>query len=292
MHLHHMRPFEYFQPTELKSTLQLLKEHRGKAEILAGGTDQVVLLKAWKSQPPVIIDIGNLQELDFITEDASFIRIGPLTTHATLSKSPLMQQKCIALAEAADKAGPVQIKNLGTVGGNIVSAGRCADTVPPLLCLDATLKLMNAEGERTVALSEFSPKARSTVLGNDELLTEIKIPQPPPNTASAFLKLGRRIGHDFSIANAAAMITLENHVCKAARIAVGASVTAPERIMKAEDALLGRELTSDNIEKAAALAAGEISPISDFRASSEYRREVSKVLVRRVLEAVRIRLGG
>lgn len=285
MELYQMRPFEYFKPSNLNEALSLLKKKGEGAKVIAGGTEIVIYLKSRQMSPKSLIDISDLN-LDFIKADEKFLRIGPLTTHNTLEKSSLIKEKAGILGEAANQIGTAQLRNIGTLGGNLCNASPAADTATPLLVLGASLKLMNLSGERFVPIENFFLHVKKTLLQSDELLTEIQIPYQPPKTGAVFMKLGRRTSHDLSIVNVATKITMKKDVCEDSRIALGSVAPTPIRARNAEKHMVGKKFDEALIEKASEIASQETSPISDVRASAEYRKAVSKALVRTTIQRV------
>ncbi len=279
-----IRPFEYIKPGNVEEALALLETKKVEARVIAGGSEIVIYLKYRQINPKYIIDISDLTELKFIENDEGFLKIGPLITHHTLENSTLIQEKAYILGEAANQIGTVQVRNMGTIGGNIVNASPAADTATPLLALGAKLKLMNASRERVIPIESFFVHVKKTLLQSDELLTEIQIPHQPAKTGAAFMKVGRRAAHDLSIVNVATIITMDDGVCENIRIALGSVAPTPIRATKAEDYLQGKKMVDDIIEKASEIASEEISPISDIRTSAEYRIEISKALVRMTIK--------
>lgn len=292
MELYRIRPFEYFKPRSVHNALSLLEKMREEAKVIAGGTEVVIYLKSRQISPKYLIDIGDLKELEFIKEDDGFLRVGPLTTHHALGKSSLIQKRAYILGEAANQIGTVQVRNMGTIGGNLVNASPAADTATPLLALGASLKLMRFSGERVVPIDGFFVHVKKTILQSNELLTEIQVPNKPPKTSVAFMKVGRRAAHDLSIVNVATAITVDEGVCKNIRIALGSVAPTPIRAKKAEDFLKEKTLEKATIKKASEIASEEIHPISDVRASAYYRKEISKVLVRLTVQKAIDRIGG
>jgi len=279
-----IRPFEYFEPADLQEATSLLAKRRGSIKILAGGTDVVPLLKAREIRPDCIMDISRIVDLDYITTNGDGLRIGALTTHRTLEKSPLIMEKAPVLAEAVKTIGNVQIRNLGTIGGNLANASPCADTAPALIVSRANVKVVNSEMERLFPVEDFFKFVNETVLRENDLLTEIQIPSWSPNTVGSFIKLGRRVGHDLSIASVAVAISLDGGSCEAIKIAMGSVAPTPLRLNKTETFLIGKRLDDTTLSQASELAATEVRPISDVRASAEYRKIASKVLVQRAIK--------
>ena len=277
--LYSIKPFAYSAPKTLKETLLLIEKFGSEGTLIAGGTDLIPLLKLRFVTPRYVVDISNLSELDFIEEGDDSLRIGAVTRHRTLERSPIVSKSAPILADAASQIGSPLIRNMGTVGGNLVNASPCSDTSTPLLALGAKLQLVKSSGQRIVMIDDFFLDVKKTVIQHDELLTEVQIPHRPPKTGAAFIKVGRRTGNDLAIVSVAVSINIPNGVCKNVRIALGSVAPTPLRVRKAEASLVGKKLGEKEISEAAQISSEEIRPISDVRASAEYRREVSKVIV-------------
>ena len=279
-----MKDFEYTRPNDLDEALGLLGSLRERAKVLAGGTDLVPLMRENLVTPSHVIDISNLRDLDFITEEHGVMRVGAATRMRTIEQSPIVKATIPMLAETAQLVGEIGVRNIATIGGNLANASPAADSAPTLLTLDASVKIRNLKAERTVKLQEFFVHVKKTVLQPDELMTEVQIPLPSPRSGGAFVRLAKRGGNIISIVSAAAFLTLKGNVCSQARIAMGSVAPTPIRIPQAEKVLQGVEPTEERIRTAAEKAVESIKPISDVRASAEYRKETSKILVRRALE--------
>lgn len=278
--LYSMRPFEYLTPRNMAEALSLLEEVGQEAKVVAGGTDLIPSLRLRLVSCKYLVDIRQLRELEFVeSTGGKLLRIGALTKHATLERSPPVREMAYVLAEAAAQIGSPQIRNMGTVGGNLANASPCSDTATPLLAIGADLKLMRSSGERLIPLDDFFLDVKRTALQSDELLTEVRIPLPPQGTGCAFIKVGRRAGPDLALVSAATTITMEKDVCRSIRIALGSVAPTPIRAKKTESFLIGRTLENRIIGDASEIASEEIRPISDIRASAEYRKEISRVIV-------------
>jgi xanthine dehydrogenase iron-sulfur cluster and FAD-binding subunit A len=274
--------FEYLAPATVEETLALLGEEGARP--LAGGTDLLIHLRAGLAQPSCLVDLAGLG-LSYIQPEAGVIKIGATCTLTDLLAAPAIRRNLTCLCEAAAEFGAVQSRNMATVGGNLCSAVPSADLAPPLLALDAHLKLAARDGERVLALEHFFTGPKTTTLAADEVLLEIRVAIPPPRTGTSFLKLGRRQAMTLAVVNVATLISLaeDGRTVEAIRIALGAVAPIPLRARRGEAVLHGRELSEPLINEAAATAAGETAPISDLRATADYRREVSRVLVKRAL---------
>lgn len=281
------RPKKYFRPGTVSEAVSLLSELGEGARIIAGGTDLLV------EKPPdvdFLVDITSLP-LDYIEDDGKSLKIGALTNLETMVRSDKLEGPYAVLAEAAGQFGHRNARNLATIGGNLCSSVPSADMAPPLIVLDAGVRIAGPGGERTVPIVEFFVFVRRNVLKADEVLVEVQVPAQPPRTGTAFSKIGRT-SVDIAVVNASVRLGLgEEGSCQDVRIALGAVAPTPMRTVEAEDLLRGKVIDDDLIERAARTASREIKPISDVRSSAEYRREASLVLVRRCIRKALERAG-
>jgi probable selenate reductase FAD-binding subunit len=274
----HIRSFH--QPTSAKEAIRLLQGREGEACLVAGGTD--VALRAGRSVQ-VLVDISRLG-LSYIKRKGNGLRIGATTTMASLEESVLVRLTANGtLAKAAASCGSPQTRNIATIGGNLANASPAADTATPLLAMDAAAVLQGLRSSRSVPLDKFFTEPHGTTM-NRELLVEVSIPSCKPNTAFSFQRLART-EIDIATVNVAVAVRWDaQHRCTGIRVALGAVAPCPMRARHAEALLEGQVASDGLIRKVADAAAHEITPISDVRASAEYRREISRVLVRRALE--------
>lgn len=284
-YLRRLPKFEYFQPRTVQETCSLLSQHKGKARIIAGGTDLLPQLKRREAVAEYLIGLKGIPGLDYIKYDETDgLRFSALATLHAIETSPIIREKFNPLFQAVYSMASTQIRSRGTVGGNLCNAAPSADTAPALISLGARLKLVSPRGERTIPLEEFFTGPGETVLGEDELLVEIQVPNLPPHSGGVYLKHSIRRAMDLALVGVAAVITLENGTCKDVKIVLGAVAPTPVRASKAEKVLKGKVLGDGLIEQAAKEAAGEARPISDIRSSLEYRREMVEVLTRRAVK--------
>ena len=281
-----MRGFELVSAKDSRHAVALLAEHAPSARILAGGTDLLVDLKSSPHTPRVVIDISRAEDLKIIARTDEGLSIGALVTHAEIMRSPLIREMFPALAEAAHSIGAVQTRNLGTLGGNLVTGVPSMDSGPTLLALDALVTVAGPAGRRQMPLGEFFVAPRKTALQPAELLAEIVIPRQNLGKPAQFLKFGLRKGQALALVNVAASLWVDwdTNVFVAPRIALGAVAPTVIRASKAEALLEGRAVTPEAMAEAGRMAAGEARPINDFRASAAYRRELIAVLTKRALE--------
>ncbi len=281
-----MRAFDLVTARDSRHAVALLAEHGAAAKILAGGTDLLVELKSASHGPQVIIDISRAEDLKVIAVTDGGLSIGALVTHTEIMRSPLIREMFPALVDAAHTIGAVQTRNLGTLGGNLVTGVPSMDSGPTLIALDALVTVAGAAGRRQLPLAEFFVGPRKTILKPGELLVEIIIPRKNLGKPAHFLKSGLRKGQALALVNAAASLWVDwdKHLFVAPRIALGAVAPIVIRAPRAEAYLEGRAISVEAMAEAGRLAVGDAKPISDFRASAEYRRDLIAVLTRRALE--------
>jgi carbon-monoxide dehydrogenase medium subunit len=274
---------EYIRVSELEEALRLLSR-KEDVRVLAGGTDLVVDMKIGRYRPKTVIDISGIKSLRYIVDEGDKIRIGALTRMQDIVESPVIREKLPVLAEAVSMLGSWQIRNMATVGGNLCNASPAADSAPPLLVHEARIKLTSIEGTREIPITEFFVGPRKTVMYKTELLQEVVVPYDTDFAKSySYVKLGRRNSFTLSVVAVATVLKVRNGVFEDVRIALNAVAPTPVRARSVELFLKGREVKSEAIEKASELVLNDISPISDVRASAEYRKHVSKVLVKDTL---------
>jgi len=277
--------FEYFAPKTIEEALKLLSQYEeGECKVIAGGQSLIILMKQKLLTPKYLIDIKGLSDLDYIKlDDKQGLKIGALATHRSIEKSPVIQNGFSVLAEMEQNISSVETRNRGTIGGNVCHGDPGGDPVPVLIALNAKLKMTSLSGERTLDAEDFTLDYFETALRHDELLTEIQVQTLPPNTGVKFTKFSQIVG-DYAIASVGVLITLDKNkeTCSDARIALGAVDTAPMRAKKDEDVLKGEKISDDLLAEAGQVASEEANPTTDVEASEEYKRDLVKVLVRRV----------
>ncbi len=278
----------YYTPTSVDKALRLLAQHGPEARVIAGGSDLLVELRRGDRQVNALIDVTRIRGLDRIRLDnAGFVHIGPTVTHNQAIASSLLAGRGFPLALACWRVGTPQLRNRGTIAGNLVTASPANDTIAALWALDARLTLRSVRGERTLSFNEFYHGVRQTALAPDEMVTDIAFPALNDHQRGTFVKLALRRAHAIAIANAAVVLTFDGEVVSRARIALGSVAPTVIRASEAEGALVGAALSEARIAEAADLAAKVTRCIDDIRASADYRREIVRVLVRRALTALR-----
>ena len=280
--------FEYLEAKTVKEACSLLSQYKDKARLIAGGTDLLVAARRRKITPLYVININTIPDLDYITADGKGLQIGALATLSDIESSPLIRDRFPIIADSAHQVGTPQIRNVGTIGGNLCNAAPSADMAPALIGLGAKAKLKGVKGERTVALEDFFTGPGATVLKTGEMLIEIQVPNPPPHTQGIYLKLPARTAIDLAVVGVAAVVTLDAKGTNIvdAKIVLGAVAPTPIRARKAEDIIKGKAVNEELIEKAAQVAAEEAKPISDVRGSAGYRKDMVRVLTNRAIRQV------
>jgi carbon-monoxide dehydrogenase medium subunit len=275
--------FDYYRADSVREAQQLLQQNRG-AKILAGGHSLIPLLKMRLATASALIDIGRIGELKGITVDHGRIRIGALTTHAELASSHALKSACPMLAEAAAHIGDPQVRNLGTIGGNIAHADPASDLPTVLLALDANITATGPSAARTIAAGDFFQGMMSTALGEDEILTSVDIPSRQAGQGMAYAKFTHPASR-YAVVGAAAIVSVDHGVCQSARVAIGGLVPAAIRARSVESAIAGQRLSAETIDRAAQLVVGELGDeiLADIYASAEYRKAMAVVFVKRAL---------
>jgi CO/xanthine dehydrogenase FAD-binding subunit len=284
--------FEYFAPDTVDEAVALLAGASGPACALAGGTDLLPRLEKRLVRAETLVDLKRIPELRSIGfEPATGLNIGATVRLADLLEVPDVQRIYPAMAEAASQTATVQIRNMGTVAGNVCNGSPCADNVPLLIARDARLALRGPRGERLLPIGEFFKGPGETALQQGELLVRIHVPPPLPDTGFAFAKLPARTHVDISAVNVGVMVARKGTACGEARIVLGAVGPVPLRARKAEARLAGATLCGKLLQEVGQLAASETQPIDDVRSSAAYRRAMAAVLVRRALVVAATRAG-
>lgn len=277
--------FDYFRADSIADAQRLLKQHPG-AKLLAGGHSLIPLLKMRLAAPAALVDIGRISEMKGITTKGNVIRIGALTTHAELASSAALKSACPMLSEAASQIGDAQVRNCGTVGGNVAHADPASDLPTVLLALDARFTAVGPKGERTLPVSDFFQGMMMTALQEDEILTAIEVAARTPGDGMAYTKFTHPASR-YAVVGAAAAVAVKNGQCAAARVAVGGLLPAAARARAVEKALTGARPSPDAIARAAAQVSASLGAdvLEDIYASAEYRKAMAVVYIKRALAA-------
>ncbi len=281
-----MKGFEFVSAKDARHAVALMAEYGPKAKILAGGTDLLVDLKSVPEAPPAVIDITRAADMKEIKGTDRGLVIGALATHGEIMSSPEIRDRYPALVDAAHSIGAIQTRSLGTLGGNLVTAVPSLDSGPALVALEARVTIVGAGGSREMPLIEFFVGPRRTALKAGELLVDVVIPRKNLGKPAGFQKFGLRKGQALALVNSAASFWLDpaKKVFVDPCIALGAVAPTVIRAPKAEAYLAGKKVTPEAMAEVGRIAAGEAKPISDFRASADYRRDLIAVLTKRSLE--------
>jgi len=283
--------FTYHAPETLEELLKLMREYRGRARVIAGGTDLIVDMKLRRKEPEHIISLNKIKELDYIIEDDTGIRIGAATKLRSIEKKRTIHERFNALYEAIKSIASIQVRNMATLVGNICNASPAADSAPPLLIYDAVITAQNLDSMRKIMIRDFFTSPGRTSLRDDEIVKEIFIPYPHKDSESVFLKVSR-VSMDLAKVNIAVLLKMNGQYVEDFRIALGAVAPTPLRIFKAEDYLKSKPINEENIRQVQEIVAEEIKPITDVRSTDWYRRELSKILVKDAINILVNRLVG
>ena len=283
--------FEYLRPNTIPEAIAMLQQHGDAAKILSGGQSLIPMMKLRLARPAILIDINRISGLSHIKEEGGYLKIGGLTREAELEFSPLVRSKYPILADTTHVIADPQVRNLATVGGNLAHGDPANDHPATMIALGAQVVANGPKGERVIPIDNFFVSLFATALKPDEILTEIRVPVPPPRSAGAYLKLERKVG-DFATAAVAVQVTLdENGACQRVGIGLTNVGAKPLKAKKAEGFLRAKKLDDPAIAQAAQLAADEAEPSADLRGPVEYKKGLVKELAKRALQLTRERVS-
>ena len=284
--------FDYHVPNSVNDAVGMLKKYGSEAKILSGGMSLIPLMKLRLAEPAHLIDINRISSLDQIEEADGFLTIGALVREANLEKSVLIRSKYPLLLDTTLVIADPLVRNRATIGGNLAHGDPANDHPATMLALEAELVVVGPQGERKIPVTGFFTDLFTTALSSDEILTEIRIPIPPPGSGGAYFKLERKVG-DFATAGVAAQLTVgKDDVCERVGIGLTNVGVTPVKAEKAEEALRGKKIDGESIKRAAQLAAQESAPTADLRGSEEYKRDLVRVLTVRALNRALERSRG
>jgi carbon-monoxide dehydrogenase medium subunit len=286
-----LTPFTYLESGDLSEALAALARYGDEAKVIAGGTGLINLMKQNLVQPNYLVSIRRLAALRGMTHDGA-TRIGALCTQREIETSPLVGRHIPLLAETCRHVATIRIRAMATLGGALAHADPSLDTPPALIALDARVTLASERGERTLPVEGLFVGYYETVLRPDELLTEIVVPPQPDGSAAAFVKFLPATHDDYATVSVAVRVTLAGGKLADARVALGSAGLTPVRAAPVEAALKGRAPTQAVLSEAAAQVIDAIDPVSDFRGSAEYKRDMAAVHIRRALTHAVARSGG
>ena len=278
--------FNYQKVNTVSEALEVLSRDNKKSKILAGGTDLLVMIQENIISPDEVIDISSIEELKGIEESSGRIRLGALVTHGRIADSNLLREKAVPLVESCSEVGSPQIRNLGTIGGNLVMASPSGDSLPALYVLGAEVILASKEGERSIPIEDFLIGVKKSVIRPEELLVAVTFPGMRADDRGFFKKLGQRKALAISKVSISAIVSLRDGVVTSVRIALGAVATTVIRTPRTESFLVGQDLTPEVISEASRICSEESRAITDIRSTASYRDEMAGVLLARGLEEI------
>lgn len=275
---------DYFEPKSVSEAVSILSRYGEKATVVAGGTDVIVDMK-FKEEPLCLVNIKRIPNLNYVSDEDGRLQIGSLTTIREIETNRLVKERLSVLWEACHQFASLQIRNTATIGGNICRASPSGEVLSPLLVLEATARVAFPEGEKTIPLSSFFLGPGMTALGSKGLLKEIEIPYPPAESSGLYLKHAVRGAMDIAMVSVAILIIPDSagKLAREVRIGLGAVAPTPIRAKKAEAMLKGKALQNGLVQEVARQAAAESKPITDHRASADYRMWIVEALTRRGL---------
>jgi carbon-monoxide dehydrogenase medium subunit len=278
--------FTYLKPGSVKEALQMLAEHQDECKIICGGQSLLIVMRQGLVTPEYVIDLKGLSELNYITfDEKDGLKMGATTTHRAIEKSALVKEKYPVLVDMELKLASIQVRNWGTIGGNLAHADSAGDPAPVLTAMNGSVKVASASGERVIPLEDFYPDLFETSMNKDEIIVEVIIPPRPAKSATKYQKFNL-LDSDQGIVAVAATVTLNGDgACKDARIVLGNAAPTTVRATEAEKVLIGAKLDDSVFEKAGEAAAEECQPVGDIHASEEYRRHLIRILTKRMAKA-------
>lgn len=283
--------FDYRAAKSVEEAVALLVEHGDDAKLLAGGQSLIPAMRYRLATPEVLIDISRLEELRYISERADHLAIGAMTQEWELEASELIKTKYPLLFETAEVIADPLVRNLATVGGNIAHSDPANDHPATMLALAANVVARGPKGERVIPIDDFFTGLFENALAEDEILTEIRIPKPPADHGGAYIKVERKVG-DYAISAVAVSLRVQGGVIQDARLGLTNVSPVPMRAIQAEATLNGHAPSEEVFEAAGAAAAAECEPSSDLRGTEDYKRDLTRVLLKRAVKKAVARAGG
>lgn len=277
--------FTYHAPTSVAEAAELLAQHGEDAKLLAGGHSLIPLMKLRLAEPSALIDLGKIADLAYIREDGGGLAIGAMTTYAALEASDAVRRIAPALADAAGQVADAQVRNMGTIGGSLAHADPAGDLPAVAIALNAELVASSASGHRAIAIDDFFVDLLTTALVPNEILNEIRIPAPAPNSGAAYAKFGNKASHYAVVGVAASIALAPDGNCAAASVGVTGAGAVASRASDAEAALIGSALDDAAVSAAASAAGNGIEFNDDVHASAEYRAHLTTVYAGRAIRA-------
>jgi len=285
--------FDYYAPESIEDACRLLMEQGGGAVVMAGGTDVLLKMHRGLLKANTVIDLQKIKGMNRISfEEGKGLTIGAMARLADVELHPIIKYRYPAVADAAKATANVQIRNMGTVAGNLCNAAPSADNAPVLIAMGAEVTLAGVKGQRQLPLDEFFKGPGLTAIGEGEIFTSIHVPIAPEGSGASYKHISPRGKVDISAVGVGVMLTMNGDICEEAKIALGAVAPIPMRAIKAEKIIKGRRISSDLLEKAGIEASHECKPITDVRATAEYRKKMVAVLTIRAIDEASSRASG
>jgi aerobic carbon-monoxide dehydrogenase medium subunit len=277
--------FTYLKPGTLQEAMSMLAEHQDECKIICGGQSLLIVMRQGLVVTEYLIDVKGLKDLSYIKyNDKEGLKIGATTTHRAIEKSSAVKNKYPALVEMESKLASIQVRNWGTIGGNLAHADSAGDPAPVLISMKANIKIGSSSGEKIVPLDEFYTDLFETCLAKNEMVVEVQVPPVPAKTATKYQKFNL-LDSDQGIVAVAATVTADGSgACKEARVVLGNAGVTPIRAKNAEKVLAGKKMSDALLEEAGQAAADECEPVADIHASEEFRRHLVKVLTKRMVK--------
>jgi carbon-monoxide dehydrogenase medium subunit len=281
-----MKPFTYLSPTTVEEAIAFHGQHSETAKYIGGGTDVIVKVKEGWMEPDFLISLKKIQEMSGLNKNEATqeLSIGAMVTHATLEKSLMIQNEYPIIYDAVSNIGSLQVRNVGTIGGNLINAVPSADGAIPLIALDGVALLHGPDGERSSDVKDLFLSPYKTILKPGEILKKITIPPQAPRTGSAYIKFGRRAAMELPLIGIGILLTVDEDLetCTNARIVLGVAAPTPMRAVDAEKYLVGKKINEDVLIEAGKIAAGESKVRDSVRGKAWHRREMIRVHVKRM----------
>jgi carbon-monoxide dehydrogenase medium subunit len=280
-----MHDFKYCAPANLQEAIGLMARHKDAANLLAGGTDLIVMMRTRRKRPDFVIDVKKMPELSELNMDKTGLTIGASVSCRTIYENDPIALAYPALADSARLIGGIQIQGRASIGGNLCNAAPSADTIPTLIACSAVATVASGKGTRQIPVEEFCLAPGKTVLEDDEILVNIFVPRPVPHSGARFLRFIPRNEMDIAVANAAVFVELDEtgRDFRSARIAIGAVAPTPLYVAEASAALTDKPINEETIANAACIAKDAARPIADMRGTVEHRLQLVETLTKRAL---------
>lgn len=277
--------FTYLKPGSVKEALAMLAEHADECKVICGGQSLLIVMRQGLVAVDYLIDLKGLDELNYIKyDDKDGLKLGATTTHRIIEKSKVIKKNYPVLTAMEEKLASIQVRNWGTIGGNLAHADAAGDPAPVLISLGASVKLGSKKGDRVMSLEDFYTDLFETAMEHDEIVLEVQVPPAPPKSGSAYQKFNLLSSDQGVVAVAATVTSDKSGVCTDAKIVLGNAGVTPIRAKSGEKILIGKKLTDKLMAEAGEAAAGDADPVSDIHASADFRRHLIKVLTKRMVK--------